>query len=130
MENVMEELKKLVTKELEKMIEKGTMSPTELKVAMDAVCLIEKIDHVEYMENYEDEGYSGEDWSRGHNSSYMRGRSPSTGRYMSRGGSYDMERSGHSIKDRVIDKLERMMDESSSDYERQTIRNYINDLRG
>lgn len=129
MDNVMEELKKLVTKELEKMIEKGTMSPTELKVAMDAVCLLEKIGRVEYMDNYEDEGYSGEDWPMGRNGSYMRGRSPRTGRYMSRGGSYDMERSGHSIKDRIIDKLERMMDESSSEYERQTIRNYINDLR-
>lgn len=127
----MEELKKLVTKELEKMVEKGTMSANEVKVAMDAVCLLEKIGRVECMENYEDEGYSGHDWPhRGSYNSYERGRSPRTGRYVSRDdGSYDMGRSGHSIRDRVIDKLERMMDEASSDYERQTIRNYITGLR-
>lgn len=46
----------------------------------------------------------------------------STGRYMGRG------YSGHSINDRIIDRLEHMMDEADSDYERQTIAKYIDKL--
>ena len=37
--------------------------------------------------------------------------------------------SGHSIHDRMIDQLERMMDEAKSENERQTIRDEINHLR-
>lgn len=37
--------------------------------------------------------------------------------------------SGHSIKDRMIDKLERMVDEAKSDYERQEIMNEIAKLK-
>lgn len=136
MNNVMEELKQLVTKQLEEIVKKGSMSPTELKTATEAVCLIKEIDQVEYMENYEDEGYSRHGWSMDDGAnSYMRGRSSVTGRYVSRDngpymrGSYDMGRSGHSIKDRIKDKLERMMDDATTEYERQTIMDCINGLR-
>lgn len=37
--------------------------------------------------------------------------------------------SGHSIKDRAIDKLERMMDEANSEYERESIRRMISQIR-
>ena len=42
--------------------------------------------------------------------SYRRGRSATTGRYMSRG-AYDMNYSGHSIYDRMIAKLEELLNE-------------------
>ena len=90
--------------------------------------------------------------------SYRRGRSSVTGRYVSRdGGSNDSSRgyydssgnyrsfeggnssrryhdgngySGHSIQDRMIDKLERMYDEARTDHERRIVDEWINRLRG
>lgn len=38
------------------------------------------------------------------------------------------ENSGHSIKDRMISRLEHMMDETDSDYERDEISSYIRKL--
>ena len=51
----------------------------------------------------------------------MRGRSRTTGRYMSR----DMGRSNHSIKDRMVDSLERMYDEAKTDHERGMLDEWI-----
>lgn len=53
--------------------------------------------------------------------SYAPMRSPVTGRYISRDGGM----SGHSIKDRMVAKLEGMYDEASSEYEREEIRKEI-----
>lgn len=66
-------------------------------------------------------------------------RSASTGRYMSgdnmsgrnSGNSYGMPDpgySGHSIKDRMVAKLESMYDEAKTDHERQIIDEWINRL--
>jgi hypothetical protein len=60
----------------------------------------------------------------------MRGRSPVTGRYISRDPMMhdDMmmdHRSGHSIKDRMIARLEAMYDEAKSEHEREEIRKEI-----
>lgn len=123
MSNTMESLRKLVEKELDKIAQKGDMSAAELKVATDAVCLLEKIGRVEYMDDYEEDGASGHYWPR--YNSYDR----SYGRYSGHDNYYDRGRSGHSIKDRMIDKLEGMMDEAQSDYERQTIMKYIDGMR-
>lgn len=78
-----------------------------------------------YGYGYGDPGYSEE-----------RGRSPVTGRYISRGmsgrggnnnggGGY----SGHSIEDRMIASLEQQMDQAQSDYERNMIEEEINHIR-
>lgn len=78
-----------------------------------------------YGYGYGDSGYSEE-----------RGRSPVTGRYISRGmsgrggnnnggGGY----SGHSIEDRMIASLEQQMDQAQSDYERNMIEEEINHIR-
>ena len=48
-------------------------------------------------------------------------RSPVTGRYVSRDGGM----SGHSLKDRMIAKLEGMYDEAQSEYEREELRKEI-----
>lgn len=65
--------------------------------------------------------------------SYERGRSPMTGRYVSRDGryndSYDRGYSGHSIGDRAVDRLEKMMDDAGSEFERETIKRYISMIR-
>lgn len=86
--------------------------------------------------------------------SYRRGRNPSNGQFMSMASpmhhlsynrDYSMERdgmsnnmnsrkydggySGHSVNDRMIDSLERMMDQADSEYEREKIRKEIEHLR-
>ncbi len=122
------EFKKLVEKELDKMIQKGDLSSSELKTALDAFCLLEKIGRVEYMDEYEEE--------EGSSGYYMPRYTPRGDMGYARRGSYghdgyyDRGRSGHSIKDRMIDRLESMMDEAQTDYERQTIMKYIDSMRG
>lgn len=127
MNRTLMDLNDMVDEELKKIIKKGDLTPTELEVAMKAVCLMEKIQNLEspdysegYSEGYPMRGYYDEPTvSHG---SYMRGRSPVTGRYVSRGmGNY----SGHSIKDRMIARLEGMYDEAQSDHERQVVDSWI-----
>ena len=62
-----------------------------------------------------------------HDGSYRRGRSPVTGRYISRG--HEEGYSGHSIMDRMVDRLESMYDEAKTDHEKQTVSEWINRLR-
>lgn len=122
-------LQEVVLKDLTPLTAKGTLTPAEVKVASDAVCLLKEIQQIMYMDAYEDEeGYS-ERYNWPMMSSNAQSRSSRTGRYMSsRDGRYGGY-SGHSIEDRMIANLEGMMDSASNDYERQTIRSWINNLR-
>lgn len=99
-----------------------------------------------YGDSYNDRSYGDYGGRRYYHDSYgddmysnRRGRSPVTGRYISRGMDDYSERdrmsyrdgySGHSIKDRMIARLESMMDEAKTDYERQTVSDWINRLQG
>lgn len=85
-----------------------------------------------------DYGYSGGYYGRMmpdygmRGNSYARGRSATTGRYVSR--DYGMSRnigghSGHSIDDRMIDALEQQMDAATTEYERHRIQDQINQIR-
>lgn len=124
-----------LSRELDNIIAAGTINPTQVKTVSDAICLMLKTkEYEEWLQG--DEGYS--------ESSYRRGRSPVTGRYVSRGrdysmadgymrGSYDRDMydagySGHSIKDRMVAKLETMVDMAKSDYERQKVLDAISQI--
>ena len=109
---VLDELKELALAELKKLVKKESLNPAEVESATKAVCLIEKIDKIQNGSS-DDEGYSS-----------RRGRNPMNGRYMSMNRGY----SGHSIKDRMVSKLETMMDEARSDYEREAIEEWIRKL--
>ena len=61
-----------------------------------------------------------------YNGSYAPVRSQLTGRFVSRDG-YGM--SGHSIKDRMIARLEAMYDDAQSEHERDEIRNEIRQIQ-
>lgn len=135
--------------ELDQIIQKGSVTPSELDSVYKIVNIAEKIKELNadqesmqygygmmpnarmnrydygYGYGYGDPGYSEE-----------RGRSPVTGRYISRGmsgrggnnnggGGY----SGHSIEDRMIASLEQQMDQAQSDYERNMIEEEINHIR-
>ena len=133
----LDELNGLIEKELKKMVEKGDLSPNELQAAEKAVCLMEKIIGLEegtYSQSYRmpmnSYGRSYGYYDRYmDDASYERGRSPHTGRYVSRDMRRDMGYSGHSIGDRAISSLESMMDTASSDYEREVLEKYIRMIR-
>lgn len=124
MNDVLNGLKRLVEKELNKIVQKGDLTLAELNVAKEAVCLLKYIDEIEPYEFEDDARYSNDYQMKSRNSS-MRGRSPKTGRYVSR----DMGMSSHSIKDRAIAALESMVDTAESDYEREEIIKMIDQIR-
>ena len=117
---------------------KNDISPAQLEHLSKAVCIIEKLKSLEQQENENSEN------------SYRRGRSRTTGRYMSRDNSqgyYDNSGrhyqdsgnssrryndssgySGHSIKDRMIAKLEEMLDETKTQHEEQFINEWLDRL--
>lgn len=120
LDKTLEELEDLVIVELNKIIKKGDLTAVELKNATDAVCLLEKIANIQ--NGGESPNYSERTVSM-HYGGY---RNPMTGRYTN---SYNRGYSGHSIQDRMVDKLERMMDEANSEYERNTIAEWIERLK-
>lgn len=71
--------------------------------------------------------YGGESMDNSYGMYGARGRSPVTGRYISRDGAMhdDYMMSGHSIKDRMVARLEGMYDEAKSEHERDEIRKEI-----
>ena len=108
---------------------KKDVSPARLEVLMKSLCALDTINSMKQ----KDKEYS--------ENSYRRGRSRTTGRYMSRDNSnnyYDGNSSrryndssgysGHSMKDRMIAKLEEMFDEAQSRHEEQFIQDWIDRL--
>ena len=118
---------------------KKDISPAQLEHLSKSVCIIEKLKSMQQQENEYSEN------------SYRRGRSRTTGRYMSRDNSnnyYDGNSnrnyrdsgnssrryndssgySGHSMKDRMIAKLEEMFDDAQSKHEEQYLQQWIDRL--
>ena len=125
LEDTLNRLESLVDSELDKIVVKGNLTPTELELATKAVCLLEKIKMVDELESSE----SSYSMSRNGRST-RRGRS-SNGRYMSYHDDYMMDRgySGHSVRDRMISHLEStMMDEAQSESEKRAIETLIDRL--
>lgn len=121
-----ERMHELLTREIDRILDKGDLTPNELDNMYKAICVMDKIDSMMGMGGSSEMSYYG----RSYDYSGERGRSPMTGRYVSRDSSYMHGRSGHSIKDRMISRLEHMMDETDSDYERNEISGYIRKLEG
>ena len=127
LQKVLKELEDLVATELNKIVKKGELNPAELKNASDAMCLMEKVYEVyEKMGNIQNGGETPNYSERTVSMHYGGYRNPMTGRYTN---TYNRGYSGHSIQDRMVDKLERMMDEANSEYERNTIAEWIERLK-
>ena len=136
MDKMYEEFKENVKNVIKPLGKKESMSASELEAFTNGLIAIHKINQICEEESYEDMGTS----QRGMSRDYRHGEDPyrrweimsyGDGR-MSRGTSMGYpyypqttDYSRHSIKDRAISKLERMMDESGSDYERQKIKEMI-----
>ena len=150
MNDTLMKLEEQIIRELQKVVDKGEISPSELEMSCKAVCLLKEIGEYEGMKSSY-EGYSE-----------MRGRDPMTGRYMSRGtegyrampgsipyssGGYNHAYpsgtmtvnpavvgnsygySGHSVKDRMFMRLEEMLPEAQNEGEKQLIHEYMRKLQ-
>lgn len=118
-------LYELLDDEIQKIVSKNDITPVELERVEKVICIMYKIEEMSGM----DGGYSetGSYDSPFHSMSGRRGRSPMTGRYISRDGCSMRSNgnSGHSIKDRAISRIEQMMDEAGSEYEREELSSII-----
>lgn len=137
----------LAKKEVEKIVKKGDLTPQELENVYKIACTTEKLMGMSggdagmggsYGYGY-DNGMSGRHYDvrmdsygdmygDGNGYSERRGRSPVTGRYVSRGMSGN-GMSGHSIEDRMIASLEDQMDAAKNDYEKNLIMQEIQRIR-
>ena len=130
----------IVKKGITKIIEKGDVTPGELDSLSKAATFLEKMTKVCGGGEESEMMYGMRSYGNMHGGygmygdpmmmdgySERRGRSPVTGRYVSRG--MDGGYSGHSIEDRMIASLEQQMDGAKSDYERKVIMDEINRIR-
>ena len=123
----MHELKEKLCEELEEIARKPEMSAGDLEAAHKLTDTIKNIDKSEMLE--EDDGYSrAGNWEADMRGTYARGSSyrgrkrDSMGRY-SRDGRY----SRHASPD-MMDKLQTMMDNASTERERDAIRRLMNEM--
>lgn len=125
-------IEKALERDLQKILSKPELTSTDWDGVKKAVCIAGMIADYTNGEpmmtdadtnSYGYMGYHG--YSNG--DSYGRGRSPVTGRYISRGTMDGY--SGHSIEDRMIMALEQQMDAAKSDYERSLIEKEIQRIR-
>ena len=123
----MHELKEKLCEELEEIARKPEMSAGDLEAAHKLPDTIKNIDKIEMLE--EDDGYSrAGNWEADMRGTYARGSSyrgrkrDSMGRY-SRDGRY----SRHASPD-MMDKLQTMMDNASTERERDAIRRLMNEM--
>ncbi len=128
-------LRSMVVKEINKIVEKGNLTETELKNAKCAIEVIEKINHIERNEDPDDEysqrGYYVKQWDEpfgmhgnyGDQNSYARGRNMRTGRYMSRDNGYSGD------QEYMMHNLEMAMNEAGSEQERRMIGDLINRMK-
>ena len=114
-DNILDKIRDSIEEAIKPILKKGeAMTPADLESLTKAVCVIEKIKRIEQCEPCDDEG----GYSYGH----------STRRYYD-GASRHNGYSGHSIQDRMIDSLEKMVDDAQTDYERQTVKKWIKWIR-
>ena len=123
----LEKTQKLLVNEIKKINQKNDISPGELNSIKEAVCVMKDIIKLDEMieDIWNDDGDDGYSEHYGRQGSYARGRSPRTGRYVSR----MRGMSGHSLHDRMAANLESMMDSAGSDYERQQIGKWIDKIK-
>lgn len=122
----LEKSQDLMLKELKKINAKGDLTKEELCLIKEIAEAIYKTQIAESMDAEAGDSEYYDDGMMSHRGSYARGRSPRTGRYISR---YDGGMSRHSIEDRMVAALEDQMDNASSDYERKKVGEWISKIR-
>lgn len=148
LKETLEDQIKMISKKGDKITQDELMSLYYALKAMDKIDKFMEEKHMsessEYKEGYHDRYSSG--YSHGYHMGYSKGyddgrsghmerhdenRSPVTGKYID--GTYKMyygdHMYGHSIKDRMIAKIETMYDEAKSEHEKQVIANTISRIQ-
>lgn len=130
MTNLVQETLKGLDESIGQLNKKKDLSPADLEIMCKAYKLKMDIEDF-YMNDGGEYSQRGSYRSYDNDNSYYRmamdpsyapARSPVTGRYVSRGGN---GMSSHSIKDRMVSRLEAMYDEAQSEHEREEIRSEI-----
>lgn len=133
MDKIMYDLKDMLKREIQKVVDKGDITPSEMPNVYNVICSMEKICRMEQIESeMYDKNASGRRFAMNYDDEKrMRNWDYPMSHDMSRDDRLGTthEYSNHSIKDRMIDSFERMMDSASSDYERQEIQNWIMKMR-
>lgn len=131
---LLEKGERALERDLEKLLSKNELSAADWDAVKKAMCIANMMNSYVNGEAFDDNGMSygmhyGHMWDDEY--SGMRGRSPVTGRYVSRGHSNDSMNgySGHSIEDRMIMALEQQMDGAKTEYERSQIEKEIRRIR-
>ena len=141
-----ESLKKLksnVEKCLEALGSKNDLNPAETKAAMDGLELLHMLDReiesCEMDKRYSEVGYSGDGKRPYRHYTVNAYRHPDMrysgdygvqGWYRSNDGAmWEPEYSRHSIADRAVEKLENLMDQAGSEYEREELHRFIRMIR-
>jgi hypothetical protein len=151
MEQSLYDAYKLLDREIKGLASKNSISPAEMENMYKAVCTMEKIKKIESMERqpefserasygygvggYFPLSYDGNSGARGRDNmgrftsmdGRMMGGMSNDGRMM--GNASNDGYSGHSVRDRMIDRLERMRDEAQSESERREIQMEIDKMR-
>lgn len=119
MDKTYECLKDTIEEQIRSISKKGdAITAQEMSSLKDALSALEKIEKRMGEEQYFKEGYR-----------YGDHRSPVSGRYIKSGTPHTNHIYGHSIKDRMIARLEPMYDEATSEHERQMIANTISRIQ-
>lgn len=128
MEKTYECLRDIIEEQIKQISKKGdAITPQEMASLKDALSALDKIDK-----------RTGESMNYSEGYHYGPKRSPVTGRYVSYGNTHNYGNrltygsdhySRHSIKDRMIARLEPMYDEATSEHERQMIANTISRIQ-
>ena len=148
LKETLEEQVKLISKQGDKITQDEMMSLYYALKSLDKIDeLMEKdmeVSGKEYSEGYHGNYARNSRYSRGYSNGYSDGyndghmssgnRSPVTGKYISQSPMdnrmyYGDHMYGHSIKDRMIAKIETMYDEAKSDHEKQVIANTISRIQ-
>ena len=123
MNNIIQDTIKNLDASIEQLNKKTDITPSDLDLLCKAYKL--KMELESSYARYERMPYENSNGEWHAEGSFAPMRSPVTGRYISRD---HMGMSMHSIKDRMIARLEEMYDEAQGEYEREEIRKEIRQI--
>lgn len=137
---VLKDTEERAKEEIKLLLKKPVWNPEEVKCVGEYVDMLKDIAEVCGMNEFFDgdaNGYSGAPYGimmpqiDYNGTSHRRGRSPSTGRFVSRSDGpmdYDWERSGHLEKDEVMKKLERFYDDAETNSQREFVKKLMKEF--
>ena len=142
----LDDLKQVIHKDLRVIVNKGTIAPGDVQPLYHMICMLHKMNEIEQSNEQEPNGYSGkryvidtrpdhmysfakDNYGDGYsNERYSNERRRSSGSMRMKDSTYYDTNgySGHSIHDKIINKLESLLPETTKEFERNVINVYVN----